>query len=160
MVCDAVRPARSGQQCGRAAQERTSAYFAPSRSDSSLIVRLRENKAPEQAFGVGETKARIDKLAPRRNQQRTSEIVGEQAEPQQNERVTAHQATHAGAITHGPRPGYRAAQHVAPRVMDMQPAIEAAPQAGGEQTQNEICLFAAIELRIKTNLAGCAPGRR
>ena len=36
--------------------------------------------------------------------------------------------------------------------MDMQPAVEAAPQPGAEQTQNEICLFTAIELRIKTNL--------
>ena len=68
---------------------------------------------------MGETEACIDKLAPRRNQQRTSEIVSEQAEPQQNKRVAAHQATHAGAITPGPRPGHRAAQHVAPRVMDM-----------------------------------------
>jgi hypothetical protein len=47
----------------------------------SLIFRLRQNEASEEALGVCETEACIDKLASRRNQQRASQIVREQAEP-------------------------------------------------------------------------------
>ena len=63
---------------------------------------------------MGETKPRVDKLALRRDQQSAGDIVGEQPEPQQEQRVPPHQAPHARAVADGTLPRDCPAQHVAP----------------------------------------------
>ena len=63
--------------------------------------------------------------------------------------MAAHQYTHCGPILLSSLARDRAAQHIAPWVMDMKFPVEAASQAGSKETQNEICFFSGKELWVE-----------
>ena len=98
---------------------------------------------------MGKAKAGIDKLSAREDEQRTSKIVQHQPTPQKKQRMPAYHCAHSGAVPFSSLARHCAAQHIAPRVMDIKFPVEPATKSCCEQSQNEICFFSSQEPGIE-----------